>query len=78
MERDPKVPARDIHTGKFIPEASLGDSALRYYHDPSMYQEELEEDEGIQNGNIFLSPEGNLCPQCGRFTMRFEGKGEWD
>jgi len=75
--RKPKLPAINKATSAFIITDNEYDPALDYYHSPDMYKGEIE-GFGIQHEFIRLNPEGNKCPGCGEYSMRFEVVGEWD
>ena len=75
--RTPKMPVIEIATGKFDVIEGLDQEAYRYYNQPDMY-EGRQNDDFIQDADIYLSPENNLCPHCGVYAMRFDAVGNWD
>ena len=91
-QRTPKVPALRQGTPEIVLEQVSDDQKLRFYHQPEMYKGKFKKwgaqnsvlDEGvileygIQFDDIYLSPEKNLCPGCGKYTMEFVEVGNWD
>ncbi len=74
----PRVPAIRKASGEFVQAELSDDTDLRFYNDPSMYKNPIEEDEGIQDFDIWLNPKDNLCPACKEYAMDFEAYGNWD
>ncbi len=92
VQRTPKIPALRKGSHEIVTEELKDDPDIRFYHQPSMYRgvfkkwgdKDPELDEGIiqgygiQCGEIYLSPDQNLCPSCGKFTMEFVEIGNLD
>ena len=92
-QHEPKIPALRIRSHEIVVEEVSDDQNLRFYHHPEMYRgkfkkwededsnpdiEDSIEEYGIQCCDIYLSPEKNLCPGCGKYTMEFVVIGNWD
>jgi hypothetical protein len=92
VQHTPNIPALQKGSEEIVVEEFKDDADLRFYHQPEMYKGVFKtwknidpdpvsgifEGYGIQCGDIYLSPEKNLCPGCGKFTMQFVQVGNWD
>jgi hypothetical protein len=76
QSRTPKLLASDHVTNEIIL-TGADNKQCDFYHDPKMYKGKIN-NTFIQNFDLFLSPENNLCPQCKNYTLSFESIGEWD
>lgn len=76
-QHTPRIPALKKDSGELILEEYTDDPNIKFYHLKEMYKGEISGD-GIQSFDIHLSPEHNLCPNCGAFTMKFVEVGNWD
>jgi hypothetical protein len=73
------VPALDAH-GELVIVNMLDyeNKNFRFYSSPEMYQGELQKENGIQWGDIYLNPANNYCPKCHKMTMAFLEGGQFD
>lgn len=92
FQHTPKIPALRTGSKEIAIEEFKDDPDIRFYHQPGMYKGEFKKwgdddpdlDEGIIQGygiqcdDIYLSPEQNVCPECGKFTMEFVAIGNLD
>ena len=80
MKNEPaQIPAIEKATGAFVLAEPGSENEFRYYHQPDMYQGNVHDYlDSIQDGDIVLSQNHNLCPLCGHFTMDFVPIGDWD
>ena len=75
------VPALNRETGEmgsknYFKKDQLKD-AFDFYCDPQMFREG-ECKAKMDWGNVYLRREGNYCPQCKDFTLRFSMAGWYD
>lgn len=92
FQHEPKIPALRKGSHELVLEEFIDDQNIRFYHQPDMYEEKFKEsgenepymeddlikEDVIQCGDIYLSPDQNLCPSCGKYTMELVVIGNWD
>ncbi len=92
FQHTPKIPALRKGSNEISIEEFNDDPDIIFYHQPDMYkgvfkkwgEEDPDLDEGLIQGygiqcdDIYLSPDQNVCPSCGKFTMEFLDVGDWD
>lgn len=53
-------------------------AGYRLYNDSELFDYPVTNQNGIQNFDIYLSPENNQCPNCKEKMMNFEVYGNYD